>query len=87
MNELFGELTPIVLVGMIPGLAQVLKTWLKLEGTAAEVLTFVLGFVLIMLYQMQPVLGAEYSKWLVMALYAVITPLSIMGYYKLTRSQ
>lgn len=87
MEELFGTLTPFVLLAMIPGLAQVFKTWFKLEGTKAEVLTFAIGFILFFLFQLQDIFGAMFSQWFVITLYSILAPLTVMGYYKLTISE
>lgn len=87
MEELFGTLTPFVLLAMIPGLAQVFKTWFELEGTPAEVLTFAIGFILFFSFQLQGVFGAVFAQWFVIVLYSILAPLTVMGYYKMTISE
>ena len=85
MAELFGELTPIVLLAMLPGVIEMLKKWFKLVDTTAEILAFGVGFVLFFLYQLQTVLGVVYAQWFSIVFYSILAPLTVMGYYNLTK--
>lgn len=81
--ELFGEVTPIMLLILLPGIVQCIKAWTSLVDKGAEILTFVLGFVLFFSYQTLAELFPDYLKWYAITLYSIIAPLSVMGYYKL----
>jgi hypothetical protein len=85
MVELFGELTPVVLLAMLPGVIEMLKKWSKLVDTPAEILAFGVGFVLFFLYQLQTVLGVVYAQWFSIVFYSILAPLTVMGYYNLTK--
>ncbi len=78
----------MVVLFLLLGLVQYIKTAVGLEGRAVELLTLVLGFILFgIAYGINEGLLPEaitpYIEWVVFALAA---PLSAMGYYKLVKS-
>jgi hypothetical protein len=81
MLDLFGPLTPIVLLAMIPGITQVIKTWLKLEGDVAQTLTFIVAVVLALVFQFQDLFPIQ--PYLNIVLFSVLFGLTASGLYKL----
>lgn len=85
MVEFFGEISPVLLIAMLPGLYQMLKKWTGLVDNPAEWMCFGVGFVLVFLYQLKPILGEVYWQWFSIVLYSALAPLIVMGYYKLVK--
>jgi hypothetical protein len=82
MAELFGQINPALLLGMIPGLTQFLKELTGLEGKWATALTFFVSFALAFGFQAQELL-AVINPWVQVSIYSITFALTGAGYYKL----
>ncbi len=81
------QIGSVVVVFLLLGMVQFLKGLFNLEGRAVQVLTYVLGFVLLgtafgLREGLLPDAAQPYIEWVVFALTA---PLSAMGYYEFVR--
>lgn len=85
MSELFGEINPLLILVMLPGLVQFLKELFSLEGKIVTALSMLLGVALSVLLQLQslyPVL----NQWFSLSIYGILFGLTASGYYKLSRA-
>jgi hypothetical protein len=83
MTELFGNISPVVILVMIPGLVQMVKSWFAWEGKQAEILTVVIALLLGVGLQLQEIYASVVGVWFNVGLYSVLFALTAAGYYKM----
>jgi hypothetical protein len=82
MSELFGIVTPLLILAMLPGLVQFIKELFSLEGKIVTTISMGLGIVLAVVLQLQ-VLFPGMAQWVSIAVYGVLFGMTASGYYKL----
>ena len=83
MLEFFGEITPALLLAMIPGIVEFAKE-LGVTGKASLVLSFVTGVVLAVVFQLNA-LYPGLSDWIYLVVYSVLFGMTASGYYNLAK--
>lgn len=87
MSELFGAVTPVLILAMLPGLVQFFKELFDMEGKTVTAFSMVAGVVLSVVMQLQT-LYPGISSWVSLVIYGVLFGLTSSGYYKLaTRNE
>ena len=81
MLDLFGPLTPVLLLAMINGLVEFLKQF-GVEGKASLVAAMILGIVLGVVFQLTELYPAV-SIWAQVGVYGVLFGLTASGLYDL----
>jgi hypothetical protein len=87
MEQLYGAITPLLLLATLPGIVQALKVWFKLQDIAANILTFGVAFALALLWQVQAMYGGQFATWFNVVIYTVLFALTGSGYYMLTHPE
>lgn len=83
MFEFFGEVTPALILIMIPGIVEFAKK-LGLSGNGSLILSLVLGIVLGVVLQLQ-VMFPTISPWVELVIYSVLFGMTASGYYDLAK--
>ena len=84
MVEMFGELSPILMWGMILGLVELFKKF-GLQGNWCIVVSALLGLIFGTLYQLSYAIPANTAAWLGLAVYSILFGLSVSGFYDLAK--
>jgi len=85
MQELFGQVTPMLVLIMLPGLIQFVKDLVAVEGTWVKVLSFFVALVLGVLLQLQ-VMYPAISQWFTLAIYSILFSMAANGYYDIAKT-
>jgi prepilin signal peptidase PulO-like enzyme (type II secretory pathway) len=80
MSELFGEISPLLLIAMIGFLTQFLKEQFKLSGRPVILVSLLVGLALGVMIQLAE-LYPGFNQWFRIAIYSVLFALSASGGY------
>lgn len=80
MSELFGQLSPVLIIGMILGLVEFAKQ-LGVDGRSSLVLSVILGIVLGVGYQIAEAMPATFADWFSVVIFSVLFGLTASGLY------
>jgi hypothetical protein len=82
MVEYFGEISPYMILALVPGLVQFIKELVDL-GKWTKLVSLVMGITLGVLYQVAQ-MYPEVNVWFQVALYGLMVGAAASGYYDLT---
>lgn len=82
-----GELTVngVSIIALVFGLVEFFKVAFKLKGQKVTILSAVIGFVVLVAYQLQPLLPPGYSTAFGLVITALFGALSASGFYKFSK--
>ncbi len=84
MVEMFGELSPILMWGMILGLVEFAKKF-GLQGNGCVVMSAVLGLFFGTIFQLSIAIPQSPLEWLAITVYSLLFGLSVSGFYDLAK--
>jgi len=82
MSNLFGEVTPLLLLGMIAGLTEFFKRF-GLKDNGALIFALVVGIGLGVLFQMTAMYPDLFNVWFKVGVYSLLFGLTAAGLYDL----
>jgi hypothetical protein len=83
MFEMFGDITPVLLIAMVAGIVEFLKKF-GIEGNGSLIASFVVALVLGVLFQLGDTFPGI-SVYLPIAVYAILFALTASGLYDLSK--
>jgi hypothetical protein len=85
MEEIFGKLSPLLLIAMIAGLVEFAKRF-KIEGNASLALSLGLGVLFGTGYQLSLATPTTFAGWFTLAVFDILFGLVTSGLYDLGKS-
>lgn len=75
----------VSLIALVFGLVEFFKTVFKLEGSKVTVMSAMIGLVVMLTYQLQALLPAEYAAYYHLTITAIYGGLAASGFYKFSK--
>jgi len=85
MEDYFGPITPVLLIGMIAGIVELAKRF-GLSGNGPLALSVGLGVLFGVLHQLMILYPGVFSTWVQVGIYGVLFGLATSGLWVLTRN-